>query len=414
MHENTPISEFFEKYLAAIRLDGHRKTSIGDKKQHCRKIATFAQERGDKTYSVALGNAFLQQFFSEQDKDFSFDAPFPLRVQIVVRTVNTLNDFFLGLPFQRVYHRSKHTLLNTQHTEMIEKFSNIMTGKGYASSSITEFRRAAVRFLEFFIINDVKMESLGLRDIERLIASFYEFHPQTIKGYITALKHILRFLHEQEIVTDDLSGKLPHAKVYRKSNIPSVWPKDDLTRIINAIDTNGAAGKRDKVILLLASRLGLRGCDIRTLKISDIDWDFDEIRIIQSKTQAPVILPLLSEIGEAIVEYLRYGRPPCNRQELILRHNAPFEPFESNTSFNGIIARYAQKADVTLPQNRKHGIHSLRHTFASALLEQKVTPSIISGLLGHTSSESVSVYLKTQDELLRECALNINEVIAHG
>ncbi len=117
---------------------------------------------------------------------------------------------------------------------------------------------------------------------------------------------------------------------------------------------------------------------------------------------------------QPIVEYLRYGRPPSNRTELILRHNAPFVPFASNAALNHIIARRAQKAGVKLTCERKHGVHSLRHTFASGLLEQNVPATTIAGLLGHTSSATVSVYLKTQDETLRECALSMGEVLSDG
>ena len=258
------------------------------------------------------------------------------------------------------------------------------------------------------------MKELSMRSIERLIASFYEFSPKTIKCYIFGLKLFLRFLFEESLIKSNLSELVPYPRIYRKSDIPSVWARDDLKRIFDIIDTNSPIGKRNMVILLLASKLGMRGGDIRQLKLSDIDWDSDKIHYVQHKTMEPNILPLLPEVGEAIVEYLRYGRPSSNRPELILRHNAPFEPFNDNSGLNNMIIRYAQKAGVTLRSERKHGIHSLRHTFASGLLEQNVSPTTIAGLLGHVSSDTVTVYLKTQDEALRECALCMSEVIVDG
>ena len=129
MYENTPIAEFFERYIAAIQFDGHRKSNVGDKKLHCRKIAAFAEERGDKTYSVALGNTFLERFLTEQGEDYHSKQPYPRHINIVIRTVNTLNDFFLGLPFQRMYRRSKHTILSAEQNETIAKFVESLSSK---------------------------------------------------------------------------------------------------------------------------------------------------------------------------------------------------------------------------------------------------------------------------------------------
>jgi integrase len=243
---------------------------------------------------------------------------------------------------------------------------------------------------------------------------FEKSRPVTIKKNIQILKHLIRFLHAKGEIDDDFSEKIPYPRIYRKSDIPSVWSKEELKRIFDVIDTNSAIGKRNIVILLLASHLGLRGSDIRSLKLSDIDWENDTVNFIQSKTQLPVSLPLTAEVGEAIIEYLRYGRPKCNCEELILHHNPPFEPFESNTAFNNLIIRSANKAGIKFTPERKHGLHSLRHTFASDLLANDVPPSTIAGLLGHVSTDYVSVYLKTQDEMLRECSLDIEEVIARG
>ena len=269
-----------------------------------------------------------------------------------------------------------------------------------------------IRIFEFFVINKIQIRSLSLKDVDRVVLSFGVYNIVTIKSNLMVLKLLLKFLYESGAVSSDLSDKLPSIRTYCKSNIPSVWPKEDLSRIFAVVDTGSAIGKRNKVILLLASRLGIRGCDIRALKLSNFDWERDEIRFIQSKTQVSITLPLLPEIGEAVIEYLRYGRPPTSCSELIVRHNAPFEPFVSNCAMNSIITFYARKAGVKLGGERKHGIHSLRHTFASELLERNTPPSTIAVLLGHNSSNSVSVYLKTHEEALRECALDLSEVIA--
>jgi integrase len=222
------------------------------------------------------------------------------------------------------------------------------------------------------------------------------------------------YLFERGVIPHDLSKVIPSVRIYRKSTIPSVWPSEDLERVIKTIDRNSPIGKRDYVMFLLATRLGIRGCDIRTLKISDIDWDCDEIHFVQSKTQSAITLPLFPELGEAIVDYLRYGRPKSSCNELLLRHNPPFDPFPSNCGLNNIILRCMKRAGVDIPKNRKHGVHSLRHTFASDLLAQGVSFEKIADLLGHNNFDNVFVYLKTQNDALRECSLNLSEVTQIG
>jgi len=413
MSEEIPIGEFFEEFFNALKDYEYGQSSISIRKRHCDKILEFANKSGKNSYSVALGTSFLEAYFQTQDNN-KYEQMTVAGASRVFRTVSMLNDFYTSQPFKNIYLKPQNTILNNKQLKLIDGFIKYLTNRGFAKASLDVFKRVSKRYFEFFNEEDMVLKDLGVRDVEHLLTVFREHKPITMKKNIQVLKHLVRFLYESGEITTDFSENIPYPRIYRKSGIPSVWPTEDLERIMNAIDLNSAIGKRNKVILLLASRLGLRGSDIRNLKFSDIDWDNDTISFIQSKTKEPITLPLIPEVGEAIIEYLRYGRPKSKREEIILGHNAPYEPFKSNTGFNNIIIRYANKAGVKLTSERKHGIHSLRHTFASALLKQNVTPTIIAGLLGHTSSENVSVYLKAQDEALRECCLNIEEVIASG
>lgn len=412
MYEKTPIKEFFGKYIAVFEKDGYSPKTIRDKQDHCNQILEFAKGKDKKVYSVALGNAFLKRFFELQDEDYSTKA-YPLEIRVVVRSVNTLNDFFLGFPFKRQYCRTKHTILNDDENKMLDDFVRYLRAKGYKEGSVLRKRHDALRFLEYFALNKISLEHLVLYDIERLISSFFEYSSKTTKSYVTTLKQLMNSLHMQGVVSEDFSSKLDSVRVYQKSDIPSVWDRKELQLILNAVNRNNPIGKRDYLVLLLASQLGIRGCDIRSLNISDFDWDRDEIRFIQQKTETELVLPLLPEVGEAVIEYLRYGRPASKRNELIVSHNAPFMTFADNSALNAIIVRHARKAGVTLSKSRHHGIHSLRHTFASELLENNIPPVTIAGLLGHNNSATVSEYLKVQTEMLRECALNLGEEIAN-
>jgi integrase len=166
-------------------------------------------------------------------------------------------------------------------------------------------------------------------------------------------------------------------------------------------------------MLLLAIRLGLRIGDIRSLKKSSIDWDRNTINLKMAKTGQPIELPLLKDIGWAIIDYLQNGRPATNSECLFVRHRAPFNAIGGRGSFTKELHRYILKAGLNVPEGQRHGMHSLRSTLARNMLEIKSPLPIISEALGHQSVNTTSIYLKIDIEGLRKCALDPEEVFAN-
>src|SRR6202007_2110989 len=138
------------------------------------------------------------------------------------------------------------------------------------------------------------------------------------------------------ILEKDLSAELPKIRVPRDATIPSVWDQELLVRLLRAVDRSSAKGKRDYVILLLACRLGMRAGDIRTLKLDNLHWAESTIEITQAKTGAPLTLPLTNEVGDALIDYLKSGRPQAGHRELSLKVNPPFDPFTENSHLHHI------------------------------------------------------------------------------
>jgi integrase len=210
-----------------------------------------------------------------------------------------------------------------------------------------------------------------------------------------------------------LAPKLPKVRTLRNASIPYVWSKEDIKKLLCAIDRDDPKGKRDYAILLLAIRLGLRIGDIRSFKGSSIDWDRKTINLKMAKTGQPIELPLFKDIGWAIIDYLQNGRPVTNSNRLFVRHKAPFNAFGDRNSFNKELHRYILKAGLNMPGGQRHGMHSLRSTLARNMLETKSPLLIISEALGHQSINTTSIYLKIDIEGLRKCALDPEEVFAN-
>lgn len=154
----------------------------------------------------------------------------------------------------------------------------------------------------------------------------------------------------------------------------------------------------------------LRAGDIRTLKLDHLHWEDSRIEFTQSKTTTPLSLPLTEEVGEALIDYLRSGRPKTADREIFLKLNPPFNPFGRNNNLYDVVTYWRQLAGITFRTPQRRGIHSLRHSLATRLLEQGTPFPTIADILGHTSLASTRIYAKADVEALRSVALDPEEV----
>jgi integrase len=215
------------------------------------------------------------------------------------------------------------------------------------------------------------------------------------------------------ITSKDLSFEVPKIRFPQDAHIPSVWDQELIEKLLGSVDRSSVRGKRDYAILLLASRLGLRVGDIRTLRLEDIKWEDARIDILQSKPNVPLSLPLTEEVGQALIDYLKAGRPANSKhREVFLKLQPPFDPFSGNNLYH-IITYWRRLAGITFRTKQRRGLHSLRHSLATRLLQVGTPFHTISEILGHATSESTRIYAKADVETLRTVALDPEEV-SHG
>jgi site-specific recombinase XerD len=227
---------------------------------------------------------------------------------------------------------------------------------------------------------------------------------------VKTLRSFLRVGFAQGWLPSDLSKDVPSVHMRPDAKIPSVWTETEVDALLAAVDLASPIGKRDRAILLLACRLGMRAGDIRTLTLDAIQWTSSCISFAQQKTGKRVELPMSDEIAEAFIDYLRNGRPATSRREFFLRGHAPFEPFGSNNNLHGIVTRYRRLAGIKRKTNTRRGLHSLRHTLATRLLARGVPLETIAMVLGHHSLDATRRYTKVDLDALRAAALELPEV----
>jgi site-specific recombinase XerD len=255
-------------------------------------------------------------------------------------------------------------------------------------------------------------ESVTAAEISAFFASQIELQSRTVASMLTSVRVFFRHLYHNGFIAEDLSQRLPAVKANRQFKLPRVWRREDVLALLNSIDRGSPVGKRDYAILMLITRYGLRSADVKSMKLSSLRWAENTIEIVQNKTRNPLILPLLHDVGWAIIDYLRNGRPVSEHEQVFLTSTVPVRPFGRHScGLNAILAKRVRYAGVKTPATTPKGMHSLRHTLASLMLANDVELPVISSVLGHLSSEATSTYLHIDLARLRECALDPEEVL---
>lgn len=329
----------------------------------------------------------------------------------VIRASRMIEDLSEGRAFSDRYTLSCAPLLTDNFSEGISSFTAHLHDIQRSRKTIDLYQDYISKFLSF-VQQSGKccLRELTVEDIHAYIATLTDKPKSTVKFVIGPVRVFLRYIYLNEFIEQDLSPFVESVKPRTQTKIPSIWEKEEVLKLLAAIDRGNPSGKRDYAIILLVARLGIRIGDVNKLKFENIDWDKKCINFVQSKTHYPVCLPLLKDVGWAIIDYVRNGRPNIDSPYIFLTHIPPFKNYSDENHLHAKITKYLQLTDIQDQHKKRRGMHSLRHTLANRLQENREPLHTISSALGHSSPDSASVYIKTDIELLRECCLNPSEV----
>jgi len=264
--------------------------------------------------------------------------------------------------------------------------------------------------LDFNTYLEERRVNLNNLDID-VIAGYYAHKNYSLASRHncnSALRLFLRHAYDVGMTTSDCSFCILPDNYNRKRKLPTTYNEVEIKRMIEAVERASSIGKRDYLILLLASEYGWRSSDIVNFCFDQIDWDNNTISLDQQKTGISEVYPLLSSVGNAIIDYLKNGRPKTNACEIIVAGECGKKGKKlSAPTIHSIVTKYMRKANISNWREKKHGPHSLRHSLASNLLKKNVAIPIISTVLGHQSTESTRIYLSIDNLHLKQCALPI-------
>lgn len=321
----------------------------------------------------------------------------------LLRIIRMIGDFQEHGAVLRRYQRSLSKIKQTENLDLLDDFKEHCKAVDYSASTQKSYCRTAENFLSFMEAHDINVKDMTAKNLAAFVKTLMGYSYKTVEFVLCGTRAFLRFLYGSKVLATDLSESLPRMQARNQTRIPSVWNKEDLLKLLAAIDQGNPCGKRDYAIILLVARLGLRCIDVKHLTFANFNWNDNYLEFSQSKTGRLVRLPLLSDVGWAVIDYLQNGRPVSDSPVIFLRHIAPIEPFSNGDHLCQMIVKYMRMAKLPVSGKKKVGMHSLRHTLATVLMEQQTPIQEIANVLG---PESTPTYLKSSLDLLRECALS--------
>ena len=391
--------------LSHLQSLGYNEVSLASFELTWRRLRVFARAQG---LPDGLSEELLDQFLAHhQVPATATERTRPHRH--LRRATGVLAEFAVhGTVARRILKRTPPPLPAALHEVLAQYLTYCATHLGARPSTLRGRRQVLLVFLLHAHQHGVdRVVAISASHLSSFIRARCHLATKSVAATTSALRSFLRIGAMQGWLPADLSADVPTVHVRPDATIPSVWSIEHVDALLTAVDTASPMGKRDRAILLLACRLGMRAGDIRTLTLDSIRWAAGRITFAQQKTGAIVELPMNDEIAEAIIDYLRHGRPPTPRREVFLRGNAPFEPFGTNNNLHHIITRYRRLAGIELPAKSRRGLHSLRHTLATRLLGRGVSLETIGTVLGHHSLDVTRRYTKVDLDALRTAALEV-------
>src|SRR5574338_9104 len=276
--------------------------------------------------------------------------------------------------------------------------------RGLAAATVGLYGNAIGRFLEHaFGAGEVRLGELDAADIVRFVQAeaVRLHHSKRAKVMTTALRAFLQYGRYHGDIHADLHACVPTVANWSMAGIPRTISTSQVERLLASCDRCKTTGRRDYAILLLLVRLGLRASEVVELRLDDIDWDEASIRI-RGPAQRCDRLPLPSDVGAALVAYLRDGRPACPARNVFLRLRAPRRPLSGPSAVSCVVCRALRRAGIDAALK---GAHLLRHSLATQMLGNGASLGEIAEILRHRNVETTTIYAKVDLDALRKLAL---------
>jgi site-specific recombinase XerD len=280
---------------------------------------------------------------------------------------------------------------HTPAERLVERYSTyLLRRRGLSASTVRNYGNVARAFLAD---RERRHGALSLDELDAAAVNAFVLSEArrssvgSMKCTVTRLRCFLRFLHVEGEITRDLTGAVPRIASWRLASLVKALDPDSIAGLLRSCDLRTPFGRRDLAAVTLMSRLGLRAGEVTTLRLDDIDWRAGEITV-RGKGARQEQLPLPVDVGEALAEWLREGRPRCDHALVFTRLRAPHTGL-TPTAINAIVKSACKRAGLPVVN-----AHRLRHTAATEMLRAGASLSDVGQVLRHRDADTTAIYAK--------------------
>lgn len=255
--------------------------------------------------------------------------------------------------------------------------------------------------------------SISSGHVRSFMVDISKSRPGSMDDVVYTLRAFFRYLCESGLYRENF-WMLLAAPRCRDHRVRGCVPPGEISRLLESIDKETGSGKRDFAAMSLAAVSGLRAGDIASLKLDDIDWKKKEIRIIQGKTDRPLILPIPMPVLRAIADYILNGRPETVSRNVFIRHQAPFTGYHDGVSIACIFRKYQKKAGIAHASGDGKTLHGVRRGLGTGMAASGTPVDVVAQVLGHKGMKATKQYICADLRGMRSCALGFDSLGGGG
>lgn len=391
--QQIPIQDLIRDVLSVLEKQGYKIHNTRKYNTVYRGLAQYCQKISGGKYSLEIGETFIE---SLRNRKPTLSKGY---LDTYITAVERANHIMEG---DDEWYPRKATLeyQDSPFKNAAKIYDEYLRNSGKTKSDVHARMHVVLRFLRF-------VDLAGVKDLSKITApniyeAFQEVNDKA--GFHKCVSAFLRYAYRHKLTAMDFSVLVPSTA--RHTSVPTVYSPEEVEKIIETSAQSKSSGKRNKAIVLIAARIGLRSCDIANLKFENIHRDRKTIELTQMKTKESLVLPLLPEVLNALDDYIEFERPKSESMHIFLCAVSPVgKPINSNAIYN-MVSRIVNASGVDV-KGRRCGAHALRSSLATALLNEGYNHGEVQDALGHKSPNCIKCCVKTEVDHLRNYALAV-------
>ena len=379
------VYELVERVIPCIIAKHYSENYIQGFRSTFRNLLAYCNKNEKKYFTAELAQQFMLDCYGVQPGTVE------RRCSRVHRAMDLLSDYqhFNAVMLRRRLNREFPAGLQEGAVNYLQKLSL----HGRRENTLRSHRNVLLRFTDYlFSVGVTDYKSLSADIVNRYVKVVScNYSNSVVRLHYSILLRFFQYLAHSGYKETDLSLKMvPIVKVSASARIPTTLDLSQIESILASVDRESPQGKRDYAVLMIAVKLGIRTSDIRNLRPANFNWEQHLVSFTQVKTGEPITLPLPTDVGWAVIDYLKNGRPVSDAPEIFLRAVAPYVSLQN---FDNILIKHMRKAGIPLDSIKHHGLHSLRHSLATHMLDEGIPITSIQGVLGHINADSTQKYI---------------------